>query len=299
MKVTIRQLQVFDGVATLGSVTAAAARLNMSQSAASKALTDLQIVLGRRLFAHAKGRALQFTDEGKRLRPIVRSLLTTIGDLELSDASAPLGGRLVIGATAVIAETVLGRLCVDFMKLHPEVQIHVEAESVGGLIERLARFELETALIEYFPDVEGIELTPWRTDELLLVVAPNHPLATRGELTIPDLAGMAWCLREAHSSVSSRLRYLLHEHIGQLHAAFTSTSNWTIRHAVRAGGGIGCLPRELVQLDLKAGRLIQLNVADFRFTRSLSLARPRNISRSRLVSAFDDFLLAHGEDASG
>ena len=45
------------------------------------------------------------------------------------------------------------------------------------LLERLTRFELETALIEILPQIEGIELTTWRTDELVLVVADGHPLA--------------------------------------------------------------------------------------------------------------------------
>lgn len=297
MKVTIRQLQVFDAVATLGSVTAAATRLNMSQSAASSALTDLQIVLGRQLFAHARGRPLQITDEGKRLRPIVRSVLGEIEDIERTGTDAPLGGKLVIGATAMIAETELPRLCVEFMRLHPGVQIRVEAESVGDLFERLGRFELETALIENFPAVDGIELTHWKTDELILVVSPNHPLAQRRDLTIRDLSGMDWCAREANSSVAARLRYLLHEEIGQFPVAFESTSNWAIRHAVVAGGGIGCLSRELVQYDLDLGRLAELQVAGFSYTRSLSLARPRNIWRNRLVSSFDDFILANGDSA--
>jgi DNA-binding transcriptional LysR family regulator len=297
MKVTLRQLHVFDAVTALGSVTRAAAKLNMSQSAASSALKDLQIVLRRPLFVHAKGRPLQMTDEGRRLQPIVRSLLVELQDIERGDAQAPLSGRLVIGATATIAETVLPRLCVEFMQLHPDVQIHVDAESAGDLFDRLARFELETALIEIFPDVEGIELVKWRTDELVLVVTPEHPLATRGRLNIRDLAGMSWCLREANSSVSARLRYMLHEEIGQLHVAFESTSNWAVRHAVRAGGGIGCLSKALVQLDLKTGRLVRLDVADFRYTRALSLARPKNILRSRLVTAFDRFLLERGDSA--
>jgi DNA-binding transcriptional LysR family regulator len=206
MKVTIRQMQVFDAVAALGSVTAAAARLGMSQSAASSALTDLQIILRRPLFAHAKGRSLQITDEGKRLRPIIRSLLSEIQGIERDDANAPLSGKLVIGATAMIAETVLPRLCVEFMQLHPGVEIQLEAGTVGDMFERLARFELETALIEIFPSVEGIELTPWRTDELVLVVAADHPLAARGNLAIKDLAGQSWCTREANSSTTSRLR---------------------------------------------------------------------------------------------
>ena len=161
MKVTIRHMQVFDAVATLGSVTAAAARLNMSQSAASGALADMQAALQRPLFAHAKGRPLQITDEGRRLQPVVRSLLSGIEDLEQPDDAAPLSGKLVIGATATVAETVLPRLCIEFMELHPEVRIMVEADAARDLFERLQRFELETALIEIFPDVEGIELTRW------------------------------------------------------------------------------------------------------------------------------------------
>jgi DNA-binding transcriptional LysR family regulator len=295
MKVTLRQLQVFDAVATLGSVTRAATKLNMSQSAASGALTDLQIILGRPLFAHVKGRPLQITDEGKRLRPMVRSVLGRVNEIEIPSLEAPLGGRLVVGSTAMIAETVLPRLCVEFMKLHPDVQIIVQAESVGDLFERLAHFELETALIEIFPDMEGIELTKWRTDELILVVAPDHPLTGRKGLTIPDLAGYKWCTREQFSSNSARLRYMLHQQLGQLPIAFESTSNWAVRHAVIAGGGIGCLSRALVQFDLDRGQLVQLDVADFIYTRDLSLARPKGIWRGRLAQAFDDFLLEHGD----
>lgn len=292
MKISIRQLQVFDAVATLGSVTAAAEKLNMSQSAASTALSDLQIILGRSLFAHAKGRPLQITEEGKRLHPRIRSALVQIEEVERDDPDPSLQGKLVIGATAMIAETELPRLCVEFMRLHPGVQIRVQAEAVGELFDRLARFELETALIENFPEVDGIELTHWKTDELVLVVTPDHPLANRGELAVKDLAGMDWCLRESHSSVSSRLRYMFHEQIGQLSVAFESTSNWAVRHAVIAGGGIGCLSRQLVQFDLDNGRLVELEVAGFSFTRSLSLARPKNIWRSRLVSSFDEFILS-------
>jgi DNA-binding transcriptional LysR family regulator len=295
MKVTLRQLEVFDAVATLGTVTKAADKLGMSQSAASSALTDLQIVLGRPLFAHAKGRALQITDEGKRMHPEVRSLLGKIHDIEHADDDTALRGKLVIGATALIAETMLGRLSVEFMQRYPEVQIQLEVETTHNLLERLARFELETALIEILPEIQGIELTRWRTDELVLVVADGHSLARRKGLTIRDLAGHAWCTREGHSSTTAHLRYMLHPQIGQFPVAFEATSNWAVRHAVIAGGGIGCLSRALVHYDIEIGRLHQLDIPAFNYTRALSLARPINIWRSRLTRTFDDFLLDHSE----
>lgn len=295
MKVTLRQLEVFDAVATLGSVTKAAEKLGMSQGAASSALADLQIILRRALFAHAKGRPLQITDEGKRLHPVVRSLLGKVQDIELADTDTRLSGKLVIGATAMIAETTLPRICIEFMKLYRDVQIQVEVETVRSLLERLTRFELETALIEILPKIEGIELTRWRTDELVLVVAEGHPLAGRRALEIKDLEGYSWCTREGHSSTTAYLRYMLNDEIGQFHVAFEATSNWAVRHAVVAGGGIGCLSKSLVQYDLDIGRLHQLDVPRFRYTRALSLARPKNIWRSQLTRTFDQFLLDHGD----
>lgn len=294
MKVTLRQMEVFDAVATLGSVTSAAQKLGMSQSAASSALTDLQAALRRPLFAHAKGRPLQITDEGRRLRPIIRSMLSKAHEIE-SGQEAPLRGSLVIGATETIAETMLPALCIEFVQLHPGVQIKVEAASATELFERLGRFELETALIEIFPDVQGLELTRWRTDELWLVAAPNHPLAGRETLKIADLAGMVWCTREAMSTISARLRYLLHEQLGQFEVAFEATSNTAVRLAVIAGGGIACLSRGLVQDDVQAGRLVRLPLSDFQFTRALSLARAREVWRSRLVATFDRFILERGD----
>lgn len=296
MKVTLRQLAIFDAVATLGSVTGAANKLGMSQSAASNALTDLQIVLRRPLFAHAKGRALQITEEGRRLRPIVRSLLSEVQDLEAGQET-PLTGTLVIGATEMIAETMLPALCVEFLRLHPGVQIKVEASGATELFERLTRFELETALIEIFPDVNGLELTRWRTDELWLVAAPSHPLAGRAGLAIADLSGLEWCSREADSTVSARLRYMLHEKVGQIDTAFEASSNAAVRLAVISGGGVACLSRSIVQPDIEAGRLVRLDVSDFHFTRALSLARPEGVWRSRLTAAFDDFILARGDNS--
>lgn len=294
MKITLRQLEVFDAVATLGSLSSAADHLGMSQSAASSAVNDLQVVLGRPLFARAKGRALQITDEGKRLQATVRSVLAKVQDIETA-SETELGGKLVIGATGMIADVVLTPICVEFQKFHPDVQIKIESASSIDLFERLMRFELETVLVENFPEVDGFEMTVWRSDELWLVVSPHHPLARRGRLRIEDLAGEHWCLREQRSTTASRLRWLLHEKLGQLPISIESNSNDVLSTAAKAGAGIACLSSALVCEDVASGRLVRLEVAGFSFTRALSLARPRAMWRSRVAAAFDRFLLEHSD----
>ncbi len=294
MKVTLRQLEVFDAVATLGSLSSAAERLGMSQSAASSAVNDLQIILGRQLFGHAKGKALQITDEGRRVQSTAREVLGSVRDMEMAKDAA-MRGRIVIGATTMIAERLLPPICAAFRERYPDVEIKIETAPSLDLFDRLSRRELETVLIENFPEVEGIELTTWRPDELWLVASPGHPLTERRNLTITDLAGARWCLREARSTTASRLRWLLHEKLGQLPIALEATSNEVVRQAAINGTGIACLSRYLVDDDIAAGRLVRLNVADFRFTRILSLARPRDLWRGQLAKAFDQSLLADVE----
>jgi DNA-binding transcriptional LysR family regulator len=88
---------------------------------------------------------------------------------------------------------------------------------------------------------------------------------------------------------------MLHDTIGQLDVVFESTSNWSLRHAVYAGGGIGCLSRTLVQSDVDAGRLVQLDVVGFSYIRPISLARPKDVWRSRLATTFDQYLLEQSD----
>lgn len=294
MKITIKQLEVFDAVASHGSITTAAKHLGMSQSAVSSSLKDLQIVLKRPVFIHGEGRRLVITDEGKKLRARIRSLLTEARDIE-SGADAPLEGVLNIGASASIAETLLPRICIRFLEKYPDVRLRIQSATAGELFQSLTHFQLESALIEYFPDVEGLELIPWRTDEIWLVTASDHPLAARAKLQLGDLRGATWYAREPHSSIISRLRVLTHEYIGQMHSPFVATSNEAVRLAAIEGNGIACLPRAIVEGDVERGVLARLTIEDFQFTRQLSLARPRSMLRSRLAQAFDAFVLCHGD----
>jgi DNA-binding transcriptional LysR family regulator len=291
MKVTLRQLQVFDAVTTFGSVLRAADKLGMSQSAASHALKELEADLGRPLFAHAPGRPLQITAEGRRLKPMVRSLLEQAEELE-RDPGKALRGRLVVGATALVAETVLPKLCVQFRQAHPEVEIVIKIASGGDLLLMLGHMELETALMEYGSHQPDVELTKWRTEELWLVVAPSHPLAAAGKLSLPDLAGHFWCSREPLASTAVRLRVLFPEDLGILPAAIEVNSDHAVRLAAIEGGGIACLSDALVREDVEAGRLVRLHVAGFDLTRAISLARPKGLWRRPLAAAFDNFLLA-------
>src|SRR5438067_13369729 len=97
MRISLRQVAVFDAVARTGSVSRGALEVALSQSAASMALKELEDALGVVLF-HRHGRKLSLNENGRRLQPMARSLLTQAREIERISPGEDLSGVLRIAA---------------------------------------------------------------------------------------------------------------------------------------------------------------------------------------------------------
>jgi len=106
MKITLRQLRVFDAIAGSGSVGQAAMDISLTQSAASMSLKELERQLGAQLFDR-QGKRLQLNDYGRWLQPKAHSILQQINEIEHSTTSEKLQGQLQIGASSTIANYLL------------------------------------------------------------------------------------------------------------------------------------------------------------------------------------------------
>src|SRR5262249_42932400 len=122
MKITLRQMAVFDAITRLGSVSLAAREVALTQSAASMALRDLERNLGGEPF-HRHRKRLVLNDAGRRLRPRVRSVLLGARDIELSADAGGHQGALLVGASSTIGHYLLPAICDGFMRDHPGVSI--------------------------------------------------------------------------------------------------------------------------------------------------------------------------------
>ncbi len=101
MRYTLRQLEVFLAVAHSGNLTRAAGQLNMSQSAASSSLKDLENQFDVLLFDRV-GKRLQLNEQGRLLRPRAEALMAVAEDLEQSMLRQATAGPLNVGATLSI-----------------------------------------------------------------------------------------------------------------------------------------------------------------------------------------------------
>lgn len=255
-RITLRQLVTFTAIAELGNVTQAAARIALSQSAASQALQELERALGTRLFDRS-GKRLALNDNGRAFYPKASALLAQSTELESLFASAPV--QLSLGASRSIGGYVLPQVMAGFLAELPDSRLQLQVANSRDVIEALAEFRLDVAFIEAPIQHPQIQLTPWADDELLLVAAPDHPLAQAKRVALKDLAVARWVLRESGSGTRVTFEQQVLPRLGSVDATLEISNAEAIKHLVGRGVGISCLSERVVRAELARGELVRLD----------------------------------------
>jgi len=295
---SIRQLEVFDAVATTGSVRRAAEQLHLTQPAISMALAELERQLGNPLFDRERGR-LRLNTQGAELLPLAREILERLQDMQRHhpDAQETLSGALRIGASNTVGNYLVGELLGPIVAQHPMIALHLTVDNTRTIIDRLLNHTIDIACVEGPVHHARLETLPWRSDALVVCAAPSHPLARRPRLKAQDFADAPWILRERGSATRSLTEQALTAlppgrillELGQIEA---------IKQAVIAGLGIACLPYAATLDAVATGRLQVLRTPFLSLDRRLSLVLHRSRYRGTLIEAFLHSLEAdtHAQD---
>ncbi|MEY9940058.1 LysR family transcriptional regulator [Streptacidiphilus sp. MAP5-52] len=187
---TLTQLRYFVVAAEAGSMTAAAERLLIAQSAVSTAVSNLEHELGVQLFIRRKGKGLVATAAGERLLLQARELLTHASDVaaEARGGEGGLTGPVRLGCFVTLSPFVLPGLLAAAAERHP----HLRVEVVEGEADELDR-ALRTGRIDFAITYDlGLGLGIVRETVASLpahaLVAADHPLARRGSIDLAELA---------------------------------------------------------------------------------------------------------------
>jgi DNA-binding transcriptional LysR family regulator len=274
LRLTLRQLQVFASVARLGSTTAAAPVLSLSQSATSSAVNELERLLGLRVFDRA-GRHLRLNEHGRALLPRALRVLDTASGIERLGADAQgLLQNLRIGASTTVGNYLLPAILADYFGRSTgrdesfagdsEWRSQVVIANTEVICRQLANFDLDVGLIEGRCSEPSLKITNWRQDEMVVVATcPRSGASARGKalrpcaLDMDQLRSATWLLREEGSGTRQSTDQLLLPHLGEYRRSIVLGSSEAIKHGVAAGLGIACLSRWVVA-DMLAGGVLQL-----------------------------------------
>lgn len=256
---TLEQLRIFVAVAERQHMTQAARALNLVQSAASHAIQMLEARHQTQLFNRI-GRRIELTEAGHVLLAEAKTILAQVeaANLAMSDFSALKRGTLSVHASQTIAGYWLPRHLVAFRQRNPNIQIHLEIGNTAQVAAAVESGLAELGFVEGNVDIGHLICTPVARDQLIIVVAPDHPWAMRTDITADDLRAAAWVLREPGSGTRSVFEAALTRlkiDACMLRIALELPSNEAVRAAVEAGMGATALSASVAAPSIEAGLL--------------------------------------------
>ncbi len=286
MKYSLKQLAVFDAVASLESVSAAARKLSMTQSAVSMSLSQLENLLGRPLFER-QGNRLSLSHWGKWLRPKAKRLLQDAQQIELGlHEQHIISGQLQLGSSQTAAEHLLPELISKIDDDFPELRIELIVENTENVIEGLLNYEYELGIIEGRNDDARIHLETWMDDHLVVIASPHHPFARHATVTLAQLEQAKWVLREQGSGTRRIFD-------GAVHGLIENINVWkeyehvpVLKALVKHGTYLGCVPYLDVEQDVANGHLVVLNTPQLNMKRSLSFIWRNDAGQNPLRDCF-------------
>ena len=185
-----QHLAILREVDRLGSVTAAAGRLNLTQSALSHTIRKFEERHGLKIW-EKEGRGLRLTQAGEYLLALAQRVLPQIEHAErvLADFAAGQRGALRLGMECHPCQQWLMRVVAPYLAAWPGVDLDLRTAFRFGGIGALLGHEIDILITPDPLDLPGIHYTPVFDYELVLAVPERHPLAARGRAEPRDLAG--------------------------------------------------------------------------------------------------------------
>ena len=283
-------LSALEAVDRLGSATAAAEELNLTQSAVSRQLQTLEAQLGQDLFVR-RGRSLVLTPEAAAFAADIRGALHKITQAALRLTVNPSGGSLDLAVLPTFGMRWLVPRLPDFARRHPEVTLN--------LTTRIRRFNFAAepfdAAIHFcendWPGADGMFL---KSEAVVAVCAPDllaqgRPGNASDLLRLPllhiETRPRAWADWFAAQGIKGPAP------TGTVYDQFS-----TITQAALHGLGVALLPDYLVDQDLAAGRLVTAWGGPTPSTGAYYLVWPMEKSRNTALKVFRDWLATQSED---
>ena len=239
----MHQLRYMAAVARTGNFSRAAERCHVSQPSLSQQIQKLESELGERLFDRLRRQAT-LTPAGEAFLPRAERILAEVdaAQREAREACGLIRGKLSVGVLPTIAPYFLPAAVAQFAAQFPGVEVVLQEETTGRLLNMLAACETDLAVVSLPLKDERFEFETLLTEELLLALPAKHPLNRKRTIHLTDLEGERFILmKEGHCLGDQVLGFCTSKDFHP-QVSCRSAQVETIQALVRAGLGVSIVP---------------------------------------------------------
>lgn len=287
---TLRQLELFEAIARLGSFTRAAEELFLTQPTVSMQIKKLSDTVGMPLFEQV-GKKIYLTDIGHELHRTCRGISEHLDNFEMiaADMKGLKKGKLRL-AVVTTAKYFAPRLLGIFCQKYPGVDVSLKVSNRERVLERLAGNQDDLYILGQ-PPVDADVVAEAFLENFLVVIAPaNHPLAKKKKIPLERLAQEPFLLREPGSGTRMAAERKFGDAGLKLNMRMELGSNEAIKQAVIGGLGVSVLSRHTLESDTPTKQFVVLDVQGFPIKRHWYFVYPSGKQLSIIARTFADYL---------
>lgn len=286
--ITERHLRVFYEVCKHMNMTKASKELFVSQPAISKTIHDIEQDYGVKLFERWN-KQLYLTPEGATLYEYSKQAVNLLDAIDKSMQARNGKDIIRVGASITIGTSILGEIAADFCAEHPSVKIEALVDSTPVIEQALLQGQIDLSFMEGRLASPEIKSETVGCTDIVLVVGRTHELYGQEGITLEDLSGRDFIVREKGSRTREKFSMEMERNNIRWNPAWECHNTQTIKNAVDAGLGIGVLSKLSVRKRLESGRFRALNVFDKPLELYIRMAYAENKYFSQNLTAFRDY----------
>lgn len=299
IKLTLRQLRVFQAVATHLSFTRASEDLHLSQPAVSIQVKQLEGTVGHALFEQL-GKRIFLTEAGEILYNCSQEVFRVLDETAevLDQLKGIHRGRLKISVVTTASAFATLMLSV-FARQYPEIAISLDVTNRARLLDQLDSNQCDFVIMGEPPQNKDLEFKSFMENPLVIMASPDHPLVGQRSIPVSALQNLPFVVRERGSGTRAAIQRFFDSKKISVQYVMEMTSHETIKQAVQAGLGLGIASLHTLELELQSGRLILLDVQGFPILRHWYLVQRSGKRLSPVARLFEAFLLEQGPQYAG
>ena len=257
VRLEVRHLKLVRAVVREQGLTRAAAHLHLTQPALSHQLAELESRLGTALFLRA-GRRLRPTPAGDRLVETAEAVLPALerAEAEVAGLEGARGGVIRVSTECYTAYHWLPAALEDFGRRFPAVSVQIVVEATRRPIPALLEGRLDLAIVAGRSGNRLVEHHVLFDDEMVAVMAPDHPLAASPTVQAAQFASETLILYAIPIRSSDMFqRFLIPAGVTPARVVHVELTE-AIVELVRAGQGVAVMARWAIAPDVRSGRVV-------------------------------------------
>ena len=280
MAVKLELYRVFQEVARMGNISAAAQNLFISQSAVSQSIKQLEEQLQVRLFSRST-RGVVLTSEGKLLLDYVSHGLGLIqcGEEKLAQSRQLLTGELIIGASDTVTKTYLVSRLEAFHQNYPAIQIRILNGTSQMVLDYLHAGQVDIAFASEPKDKDAYSVRHCFDTHQIFVAAPNYDCDFDHVHTMQEIAAFPLILLERKASSRVYVEQFFQQHGVSIKPEIELGSHNLLISLARIGLGVACVTEEFSQSGLSRGVILPLHTEFEIPPRSVCMCTLRDVAQ--------------------